>query len=101
MGSEDAQKRYYLQYNAAVQQLIPSDQLLVFNVKEGWEPLCQFLNLPIPDFPFPDENKVADDGRIAIIDQSLGFDVMKQAERELKRSWIVLFCIFVVIFALN
>ncbi|CAF1120975.1 unnamed protein product [Rotaria sordida] len=33
------------------------DELLVFNVKEGWTPLCKFLNVPIPqDIPFPNGN---------------------------------------------
>jgi hypothetical protein len=27
--------------------------LLVFNVKEGWEPLCQFLGKEVPTEPFP------------------------------------------------
>jgi hypothetical protein len=29
------------------------DRLLVFNVAEGWEPLCGFLGVPVPDHPFP------------------------------------------------
>jgi hypothetical protein len=35
-------------------------RLLVWNVKEGWEPVCQALNLPVPDMPFPHANKRAD-----------------------------------------
>ena len=31
--------------------------MLVYNVKDGWEPLCKFLNLPIPDEEFPHKNK--------------------------------------------
>jgi hypothetical protein len=27
-----------------------------FNVKDGWEPLCKALNLPVPDVPFPHAN---------------------------------------------
>lgn len=27
-----------------------------FNVKDGWEPLCRELNLPVPDVPFPHAN---------------------------------------------
>ena len=36
--------------------MVPKDQLLVFDVREGWEPLCTFLDLPIPDIPFPNVN---------------------------------------------
>ena len=32
---------------------VPADRLLVWDVREGWEPLCQFMDLPIPDEPFP------------------------------------------------
>lgn len=31
-------------------------RLLEFDVKQGWEPLCEFLGKPIPDVPFPSEN---------------------------------------------
>jgi len=34
----------------------PKENLLVFEVKEGWEPLCKFLNVPVPDVPFPKIN---------------------------------------------
>jgi len=36
---------------------IPPERLLVFDVSEGWEPLCQFLDVPVPDGPFPHLNK--------------------------------------------
>ena len=39
-----------------VKSVVPKDQLLVFDVREGWEPLCTFLDLPIPDIPFPNVN---------------------------------------------
>ncbi len=40
----------------AVQETIPASQLLVFAVKDGWEPLCTFLDRPVPDSPFPRTN---------------------------------------------
>src|SRR5215207_9752656 len=44
----------------AVQETIAPDRLLVFNVKEGWEPLCRFLGVPVPeDEPFPHVNDTA------------------------------------------
>jgi hypothetical protein len=43
-------------HNKAVREIIPEEQLLVFQVKEGWEPLCKFLNVPVPDEPFPRTN---------------------------------------------
>lgn len=38
---------------ANVEATCPRDRLLVFDVAEGWEPLCSFLDVPIPDRPFP------------------------------------------------
>ena len=36
-----------------VRNTIPASRLLVFEVKEGWGPLCEFLELPEPDADFP------------------------------------------------
>jgi len=44
----------YDRHNQHVIDHVPSEQLLVFNVKEGWEPLCNFLKCDIPsnqEFP--------------------------------------------------
>ncbi|MCB0184855.1 MAG: hypothetical protein KDE31_11350 [Caldilineaceae bacterium] len=47
-------------WNAEVQATVPADKLLVFEVKEGWEPLCNFLGVPVPDEPFPHVNDRAE-----------------------------------------
>ncbi|WP_062428397.1 sulfotransferase family protein [Herbidospora daliensis] len=39
-----------------VEAAIPADRLLVFECREGWEPLCRFLGVPVPDVPFPHVN---------------------------------------------
>jgi hypothetical protein len=43
-------------HNDAVKAAIPAHQLLVYQVKEGWDPLCAFLDVPIPAEPFPRTN---------------------------------------------
>lgn len=40
-------------HNEEVMKMVPKERLLVYNVKEGWEPLCRFLNVPVPSTPFP------------------------------------------------
>jgi hypothetical protein len=45
-----------LRFNREVQETVPSDRLLVWSVGDGWEPLCDFLELPVPDTPFPHLN---------------------------------------------
>ncbi|MEP2742895.1 sulfotransferase family protein [Bauldia litoralis] len=47
----------YERHNAAVKAALPPERLLVYTVGEGWEPLCGFLGVPVPDTPFPQENK--------------------------------------------
>lgn len=43
-------------HNQRVIEEVPKDQLLVFEAAEGWEPLCQFIDVPIPDEPYPRVN---------------------------------------------
>lgn len=43
----------YERHVASVRGKVPPERLLEFNVKDGWEPLCKFLGLPVPDIPFP------------------------------------------------
>jgi hypothetical protein len=40
-------------YQEQVQRHIPEDRLLVWSVGEGWEPLCDFLEVDVPDAQFP------------------------------------------------
>lgn len=40
-------------YNAEVIATVPADRLLVWTAADGWEPLCEFLEVPVPDAPFP------------------------------------------------
>lgn len=36
-----------------VQATIPASRLLTFDVRQGWEPLCAFLDCPVPKISFP------------------------------------------------
>lgn len=44
-------------HNELVRRRVPSDRLLVFDVREGWAPLCDFFGLEAPDKPFPHLNE--------------------------------------------
>lgn len=47
----------YNEHNRLVEEKCPKDKLLVFDVTQGWAPLCEFLNKPIPEnIPFPHAN---------------------------------------------
>jgi len=43
----------YRANNQRVRETIPAERLLVFHVADGWKPLCEFLDAPVPDEPFP------------------------------------------------
>jgi hypothetical protein len=48
-------------HNAEVREHVPAHQLLVFEASEGWEPLCRFLECPVPPTrPFPHLNTRAE-----------------------------------------
>jgi hypothetical protein len=49
----------YERHNEGVKRTIPSDRLLVYGVAEGWKPLCDFLDCPIPTDTFPRVNTTA------------------------------------------
>jgi hypothetical protein len=63
---EDAKARVE-EHNREVKAAVPAESLLVFSVKEGWEPLCNFLGEPVPDEAFPHEN-----AGVAEIEQKIG-----------------------------
>jgi hypothetical protein len=43
-------------HNAEVTKTVPADRLLVFESSQGWAPLCHFLNVAVPDAPYPRAN---------------------------------------------
>ncbi|GIH81584.1 sulfotransferase family protein [Planobispora longispora] len=52
----DSALAYFERHNAEVMASVPAERLLVYRVGEGWEPLCAFLGVPVPDEPFPRAN---------------------------------------------
>ena len=47
-------------HNANVIKKVPKEKLLIWNLKDGWKPICKFLNVPVPDEPIPVVNKTTD-----------------------------------------
>lgn len=50
----------YRANEAAARHLEAQGKALVFSVRDGWEPLCRFLGVDVPDAPFPKTNARAD-----------------------------------------
>ena len=47
---------YFKSHQERVRKLVPKDQLLEYEVKEGWKPICDFLGHEVPEIKFPHLN---------------------------------------------
>ncbi|MEI7932070.1 MAG: sulfotransferase family protein [Alphaproteobacteria bacterium] len=47
---------HFRRHTDEVVKSIPAERLLIYEAGQGWEPLCVFLSVPIPDEPYPSEN---------------------------------------------
>ena len=50
----------YERNTAEVQAAFGPDHLLTYHIGDGWEPLCEFLGVPVPDQDFPRTNSTAE-----------------------------------------
>ena len=66
----EAMMRQMQAHNDAVREAIPAERLLVWKVTEGWEPLCEFLEVPVPGEPVPHAND-AETFRGRVVDAAL------------------------------
>ena len=46
----------FKRHNARVREVIAPERLLVYDLADGWAPLCAFLDVPVPDGPMPKAN---------------------------------------------
>ncbi|MBS0559237.1 MAG: hypothetical protein JSR21_04205 [Proteobacteria bacterium] len=53
---KDAALAAYRRRTEEVLAALPKERVLVFDVAEGWQPLCAFLGVPVPAEPFPNVN---------------------------------------------
>ncbi|XP_077972171.1 uncharacterized protein LOC120339558 [Styela clava] len=75
-------KLKYRAHNAHVIQNAPSDKLLIYKVTDGWDPICKFLGVPVPNKPFPHKNK----GGKYVIDIINSHPYARKMEKELLLS---------------
>lgn len=73
-------KKRFRAHNAHVLENSPKDQLLEYTVSEGWEPLCKFLGVGVPNAMFP---SIEDSNRMAK-ERLKENSVLKRAKREQK-----------------
>jgi hypothetical protein len=55
-GEPDKMAEAYERWNQEVKDTVPADRLLVWDPKDGWEPLCEFLEVDVPEQPLPHVN---------------------------------------------
>ena len=56
LGDRDWMIGYFNQWRESVIAGLPAERLLVHRSAEGWEPLCAYLGVPVPDAPYPRVN---------------------------------------------
>ena len=47
----------FVKHYSHIREIVPKENLLEWEPKDGWGPLCKFLGKPIPQEPFPYANK--------------------------------------------
>jgi hypothetical protein len=57
---KDSVIEVYNRHNETVRRVIPAERLLVYELSQGWEPLCAFLGAPVPAEPLPKVNSTED-----------------------------------------
>jgi hypothetical protein len=56
LADRDHAVQVFNKHFADVRAMVPAERLLMFDVRDGWEPLCRFLNVDIPSSAFPKTN---------------------------------------------
>ena len=87
--AEENAKHVFNEYHDNLRRMVPKERLLDFSVQDGYRPLCEFLQLPIPmttkdgkliEKPFPRVNEGSDFEERHMIMQRL-------ALRRILRKW--------------
>jgi hypothetical protein len=67
-GSRIEDREYMVDYferrTEAIKSEVPPERLLVYSVKEGWDPLCAFLGIDVPEESFPHVNSREETARV-------------------------------------
>ncbi len=65
--SREVMIKLFEDHNAAVRAEIPPERLLIYSVSDGWEPLCDFLDVEAPATPFPRVNSADEFHALGIV----------------------------------
>lgn len=56
LGNRAKMVDYFNDWNRSLIEEVPPDRLLVYSAGDGWDPLCRFLEVPVPAEPYPRVN---------------------------------------------
>jgi hypothetical protein len=65
---KDAAIAAYERHNNEVRHSVPSARLLEWTPEQGWAPLCEALDAPLPEAPFPHVNTTPEFRQLAALD---------------------------------
>ena len=79
---------FFNKHSSEIVNSIAPERLLVYQISEGWEPLCNFLEVPIPDMVFPrinsrDDTKKLLSNLISATEEQLSEEAMAKVGRDL------------------
>ncbi len=91
MQDRDHMVNFFEHRNAEIIDTIDADRLLVYRIEQGWQPLCEFLDIPVPETEFPrvnsrEETKALLANLMAASGEQLSDEAMTAAGRELHRG---------------
>jgi hypothetical protein len=88
MGDRAYMTGFFERWNAAVIADVPPERLLVFEASQGWQPLCEFLGVGVPDAPYPRLNSSEEWARRGTTSQAAAPTPTMESMREMARARI-------------
>ena len=100
LGSRNTKSTYVFRkrcrmHNHRVKSIVSRDKLLLYNVQQGWKPLCDFLGCEVPSVAFPHENINGEMGKVSLSERRYG----PQVKCEMQKSLLVAISVIVLIVA--
>lgn len=88
MQNRDYMVDFFHRHSREIVDTIAAERLLVYQVSDGWEPLCEFLGVPVPNTEFPrinsrDETKEMMAQLMTASGGGMSHDAMAKAARQL------------------
>jgi len=87
-------KRYGI-HNHRVKSIVSPDKLLLYNVQQGWKPLCDFLGCEVPSVVFPHENVKGEIAKVPLSERRYG----RHIKCEIQKNLLIAISVIVVVVA--